>query len=377
MVASIPPASPARHRLLGLDALRGIAALSVLLYHYTTRFDQKHGHGEPLPFSFESGFLGVNLFFAISGFVIFMTLDRVRVPADFVVSRFSRLFPAFWAAIALTFTIEWLAQPLAQPIAPGQALLNVFMLHGYFGVPSVDGVYWTLQVELFFYLGMFLLWLGGALRQPFWAISAWLLASWGTWLAPMLLGRPLPHALSEALLLSHFPYFALGIAVYLGLAREVRQPRSAAVLAVLALLSVLLAEGLVRAGWALLFGIALIAGLYAGRRPRAWLRPLVWLGAISYPLYLLHQDIGYVVLQWLQAEQVGLLARIGLTTAVAIGLAALVHYAVENPAMRWLRRGLRPNSDRMPAPRRHWLVGTAGLAGALVVGSVAISRLAA
>jgi peptidoglycan/LPS O-acetylase OafA/YrhL len=51
------------------------------------------------------GYLGVNLFFVISGFVIFMTLDRTLVPLDFVISRTSRLFPAYWAAIIITMVI--------------------------------------------------------------------------------------------------------------------------------------------------------------------------------------------------------------------------------------------------------------------------------
>lgn len=372
-----PPAAAAGHRLQGLDALRGIAALSVLAFHYTARFEEKHGHAAALPWSFDNGFLGVNLFFAISGFVIFMTLDRVRAPADFVISRFSRLFPAFWAAIALTWGIEWLAAPLAEPLAPGTALLNAAMVHGYFGVPSVDGVYWTLQVELFFYLGMFLLWLAGWLRQPLWPIVGWLLLSWTGWALPLLLGRELPYALGELLLVAHFPYFALGIAVYLGLGREQRQPRQALLLGALALVSVGLSDGALRMLWALGFAAALIGGLQLGTRNPRWLAPLVWLGAISYPLYLLHQDIGYVALQWLQGAGVGVLASLLLTTAAVLALAALVHYAVEDPAMRWLRRRLRALSSAATnaAPRRRWLWLTAALAAGLLVGSVAAARL--
>ncbi len=374
LVASAGAASAAHNRLLGVDALRGVAALSVLLFHYTTRFEEKHGHAGDLPWSFENGFLGVNLFFAISGFVIFMTLDRVRAPRDFVVSRFSRLFPAFWAAIALTWSIEWWAAPMAEPLPAATALLNGAMLHGYFGVPSVDGVYWTLQVELFFYLGMFLLWLGGALRRPFWPIAIWLLASWAAWLAP-LLGRGVPYALSEALLLTHFPYFALGIAVYLGLGRAQREPRQALLLGALAVASVGLADGAWRMLWALGFTAALIAGLLLGSRRPHWLAPFAWLGAISYPLYLLHQDIGYVALQWLQGAGIGVWPSLLLTAALVMALAALVHYAVEDPAMRWLRRRLRPAANARPAPVRRWLFGTAGLACGLVLAGVIVPRL--
>ena len=86
-----------------LDALRGIAAFSVVLFHYTARYDSIYGHSNRLLFKFNYGHLGVNLFFIISGFVIFMTLDRTKSVIDFVVARFSRLYPAYWTALALTF----------------------------------------------------------------------------------------------------------------------------------------------------------------------------------------------------------------------------------------------------------------------------------
>lgn len=375
MSSSDSAPSSAASRLLGIDALRGLAAIAVLLFHYTTRFDQKHGHAVELPFSVDSGFLGVQLFFAISGFVIFMTLDRLRAPAEFLGSRFSRLFPAFWAAVLLTAAAEWLAQPLAEPVAPIHALLNLSMLHGYFGVPSVDGVYWTLQVELFFYLVMFLLWLAGALQRPLWAVGGWLALCAASAALPALLGRGLPHALQEALLLSHFPHFAIGIAVYLGLYRDARQPWAALAIAALALAVIAQVDGGGRALWSLLFGLLLVLGLRSGGNAPRWLAPLIWLGSISYPLYLLHQDIGYIALQWLQAQGVVGLASVALATALALALAALVHRLVEEPALQALRRRLRPLSLRLPAQRQRWLWSTSLLIGALVLASVALQRL--
>lgn len=73
-------------RLQGLDALRGLAALAVVLFHYTARFDELFATTPQSSLSFPNGHYGVDLFFIISGFVIFMTLQRMRRPADFLVS---------------------------------------------------------------------------------------------------------------------------------------------------------------------------------------------------------------------------------------------------------------------------------------------------
>jgi peptidoglycan/LPS O-acetylase OafA/YrhL len=80
-------------RLLELDVFRGLAALAVVLFHYTTVYERTYDHHDEMLFDFSLGHYGVQLFFIISGFVIFMTLNRTKSALDFVVSRFSRLYP--------------------------------------------------------------------------------------------------------------------------------------------------------------------------------------------------------------------------------------------------------------------------------------------
>jgi peptidoglycan/LPS O-acetylase OafA/YrhL len=90
-------------RLLELDGLRGLAALSVVLYHYTYMYNQFFGHRTKPLATFSRGMFGVDLFFIISGFVILMTVSRADNVLDFVVSRLSRIYPVYWVAIAFTF----------------------------------------------------------------------------------------------------------------------------------------------------------------------------------------------------------------------------------------------------------------------------------
>ena len=75
-------------RLHSLDALRGLAALGVVAYHY---LDQPAYYG----------LLGVELFFIISGFVILMTLERVPSLLQFAIGRAARLYPAYWFSVAV------------------------------------------------------------------------------------------------------------------------------------------------------------------------------------------------------------------------------------------------------------------------------------
>ena len=329
-------------RLAELDALRGLAAMSVVLFHYTTRITQLYGEPFTPTLTFPRGDLGVHLFFIISGFVIFMTLDHTRSAADFVVGRFSRLFPTYWAAIALTFCLTAALGLPGRSVSALQALANAPMLHGLLGIPHVDGVYWTLEVELLFYLLM----LGGfaATRRSRSGVSGLCLVllavQWRT-----AHGLDLPPLLQRLLILDQLAWFTLGIGVYLcthpvGSANRLQ----ASGLTAGGLLTLWAAGGASRA--ALAAGLAtLVWAAVSGRLKWLSSSVLVWLGAVSYPLYLVHQNVGYSLLllagRWHLDRDLSVL----VTVALCLALAAVLSRAVERPAMAAIRRRRRQHQD--------------------------------
>ncbi|WP_340202389.1 acyltransferase family protein [Ascidiimonas sp. W6] len=145
----------ARHRLYHIDLLRFIAALYVVFYHYGFRGFAKDDMSvvqyEPLESFSKYGYLGVDLFFIISGFVILMSAKKSNI-VDFCISRFSRLYPAYWVGIALTTFIVVFFGGERFSVTPSQVAFNITMLNGFFEIPYVDGVYWSLLVELKFYI---------------------------------------------------------------------------------------------------------------------------------------------------------------------------------------------------------------------------------
>jgi len=333
-----------QRRLAQVDALRGIAAVAVMAFHYTTRYDELYGFGRPLPFYVPWGYLGVNLFFVISGFVIFMTLDRTRRGMDFVVSRASRLYPAYWAAILITWVVtNAIGLPGKEPTWQ-VAVLNIPMFQQLFGVPLVDGVYWTLGVELLFYALAFLLYLSGRLDHVLWALAGLLLARLGYWAFAAFAHIDLPWRLRYWLVLDYIAYFSLGIAVYRLVHR--RGARAAnAFLVVLAIAVVAVTESL---------PIAAVAGgcflmVLAAAQGRLTVLSnafLVYLGTISYSLYLLHENIGWALLRQLGLRGVEPVLAIACTTVMAVALATLVSRSIEYPAMRWIRRRYRAGRDQ-------------------------------
>ena len=140
--------------LYELDLLRFLAAIAVVFFHYTflNSINSELTPTYPsLEGIFKYGYLGVELFFMISGFVILLTAMK-KTAFQFTISRIKRLYPAFWVALIIT-TLAILFFSIDQKTTVGlkEFLFNFTMVPEYLGSVNIDPVYWTLQVEIKFY----------------------------------------------------------------------------------------------------------------------------------------------------------------------------------------------------------------------------------
>jgi len=317
----------------------------VLLYHYTTRFSELFPHAIPIPFSFPAGEFGVELFFVISGFVITMTLDRSKSAADFLVARFSRLYPAYWTAVLVTSGVLVVAAgPFGVPSA-NQVGFNLTMAQEFFHVPSVDGVYWTLEVELLFYALALALFTTGFLRRLEKPLFAWLLLAalfasplWESYVEAM----PFSGALARLLILQFAPFFALGILFHRIYRKEGTRAWNYGLIAfalAIVVASAPLAMALITLGGCLAFSKLARGGGIGILRSR----PLIFLGTISYSLYLVHQKIGHTVMAKMMDDGLAPVGAILAATLVSLGLATALTFLVERPALNAIRDWYRKN----------------------------------
>lgn len=328
-------------RLHELDALRGLGALCVLVFHYSTRFHELFPQAAHVPFSFPGGNYRVLLFFTISGFAIFFTLERIRTVSDFIVNRIARLYPAYLAAMLLTLTVEYLDHATRLLVGPVAILANLTMLQGFAFLPEVDGAYWTLTVEIAFYFCAIAMWKFVGLRRLEPALAAWLALRWLWWLWP-----DMPERFIMLLALRYAPFFIIGMLAY-RLWSNQRTERQQAPYAALAMLSLATIDT-----WDVaVMGGVLIATfllLIHGRLRFLAVRPLLWMGGISYSFYLIHQHVGFVVM--LELARAGYSPWIGFAAAflVALALGTAINRMVERPAgeaiLAWWkrRRATRP-----------------------------------
>jgi len=351
----------ARPRYENIDALRGVAALLVIARHCSDLMCSipaaRHTGAVLCRISedVDLGRVGVVAFFAISGFVIYPTIRGTpwQGTRSFLIRRFFRIYPAYWLSMVLGYFVLWLA--LDRSLGVGQMVANASMLPSLFGAPYIMGQYWTLEVEIVFYVLIVALFLSRMIRSPLVLVAMivacialqvlvtlrWISADgdpqWriiGVNLATMFWG-----ALLRQWHDAPSPRVALGPLTL----RLVTLVASTTTLFVASLISAMVRHLNPETLPSLMahlvgLGMFLLTVLFVRRVPR----PMAWLGTISYSIYLLHPVVMYPL--WSAANGGGGLARLGiaplmaLTMTCAIAAAALSYYAVEKPAIALGRR---------------------------------------
>ena len=348
---SAPPKIKSSQRIAELDALRGLAALCVMFYHFTTRFDQMFGRSVPTSVSVPWGDAGVSLFFMLSGYVIFMTLERTRTIGEFVIGRFSRLYPAFWTSLLMTFLVVRAFGLPGQEVTGKELALNFTMMPRLFRAQMVDGVYWSLEFELWFYGAMIVLYSLGAFRHIVKVLTVWLLLAvvsngfvlYGdeASLACRLMGK-----VKALMSLQYIHLFAVGMVFYDVHRTGKWTSGHRLVMALCAFIVFWISSP----GAACII-VGLAAALYlatTGRLPWLNARPLLWFGLISYPLYLVHQNIGYVFLRWFDTSGWNPDLAVIIASVGSVGMAAAVTYSVERPVMRHIRDLMKRGRSDQP-----------------------------
>jgi peptidoglycan/LPS O-acetylase OafA/YrhL len=340
-------------RLLPLDVFRALAILGVLVYHYLARFAPPvyardiYGYRHHYPHWLDVGALGVQFFFIISGFVIFMTLEKCRDPFDFWFRRFARIYPAFVVATFLTFTLVNAFGPVDFHSTWRDAFIGLtFLAKDIPGTVFVEPAYWSLAVEVKFYLLIGLIY---AVSRGRFALGWSMLV--GAGLVTYLIGEnPRLHVFrwlaNHVLLIECLPNFTAGIAFYKLWKGERRGWQAFALLAAINYLVV--APG---RGW--LVHSAEVAMMLAfasfALRKLEWLtfRPLVFVGGISYSLYLVHEYIGVSLIAILEhrlhlPDLLAALLAVFTSGALAYAMTRIIEGPAKNALLSrgsaWLRR---------------------------------------
>ncbi len=351
-----------------IDGLRAIAVSAVVIHH-------------AFPALFPGGFIGVDIFFVISGYLISsIILDKLAVSrfsfADFYARRVKRIFPALFLVLVFTLVCGWFLLVPQQYMAVGKhALAGSFFVSnfafwqeaGYFDATAVEKPLlhlWSLAIEEQFYMFWpLVLVVLHRLGQPkrLWIVGLLLLSlAFNLWLVRQDLNAAFYHPLGRfwemmmgALVAASRP--APGSAEPASTARA-QWFSSIGIALLLAVMVALHPERRFPGGWA--FGGTLATALLIAAGPQGWFNryvlaspPMVWIGLISYPLYLWH----WPLLAYPHVDGGG--APPALHQAGWVALAVL---------LSWLTYRLVETPIRF-GPWRKWRFTTAALCAAVAV----------
>jgi len=294
-------------RYANVDGLRAIAALGVMIEHLFGDLIRQtpptvgpmNAVADSVVQSLSLGRFGVALFFLISGFVVPFSIGGERPLGHFAISRLFRLYPAFWLALAVLATMAWLAGE--QP-SMATVLANMTMAPTLFSQPWLSPIYWTLFIELVFYVLVALLFSVGRLRNVG-VLSVLSLALVAATVLPVQLRTHGIANLPVQYLGMHLSFLFLGLLLRLWLVERVQSARM-----------------------------------------------LARIGLISYSMYLFHGSVNVVVYRLLPLTgQINDVAVMLICVALTLMLSLLVYRMVERPMimlgrMIVLWRGVRSRS---------------------------------
>lgn len=330
--ASAPPQTCVRSDRLGaLDALRGVAIVLVVMGHYLPG-RLVTGWMEAVLKPFAVG--GVILFFLLSGFLIERNLARRGDPVVYVLRRAFRILPAYWVAIAVLLLVHRGLLGDTSFGAPRDVLSNLLLIADFTRAPLVSAVFWTLLIEVKFYLLAPLI---VRLGRP--AIMA------APYVLMALNGAVLARRGEASALLTYIVFCCAGMSFSLWLRGEI-SALSLIVLTVACAGSVALFSPYYKLGLAI-FAVVSAAALATALRHDLTAAPLAFIGAVSYSWYLYHAGIGYPLMDALQGPSAGLpaIAAIAAAVLVTLTLAWLSYRIVERTGIE-LGRRLEPGATR-------------------------------
>lgn len=330
----------------GIDYIRACMAILIMLYHYTTRYGEMVGNIQPYSFRISNGgTVGVAVFFIISAmFVLKKSYETNFNLLQFMKRKFLRLYPAYFVCMTITFIALTVFPVEGLTVGFKSYLLNLTLIQRFIGAAAVDGAHWYIAFLLVFYfwIGMFCL-LKLQYKKSIYIV--WLFLStvfsstfWSNIGVPNIinLNSKIEALLNIVFLGQYSSYVIIGVMLFL-VANHLGKKSSCIAIMVVCFIRNIFFIGLVNTF--IIFALfLLVIVFYTDTIKIGKIGLLEFLASISYPLYLIHQNVGYLIINRL--EQHGFLSELYLVVpiAVSIAIAAVVTYGVEKPIQKWIKR---------------------------------------
>jgi peptidoglycan/LPS O-acetylase OafA/YrhL len=364
-LSTVPRTGPGR--VAAIDGLRGIAALLVVFFHLHEAISRSTAGWlwSPLDWIAKNGFLGVDIFFVISGYVIALSVSKgAPTPSyfgRFILRRSIRLDPPYWSAILLELlllhaTLTFFPDIAVKLPSTPQLLSHLVYAQELLGYGSVVPVFWTLCYEIQFYAFFVGLVVLGAMLPTRMRTAGWTVGFWAALFILSLWTRYWrPDGLPNGLAIDRWFQFFIGVLTYRAVMGSGRVSVLVGAWIALAVAVALAGAPLVQLLAILVSMVLVLAGKDRRVSTTLSIRPLRFLGAISYSLYLYHSSVGWRFVSLVQRFAPGpwhppfAIAVYVVGILGSIGFAALLWLLIERPCLKLCQRIRLPLRAAAPA----------------------------
>lgn len=295
---------------LQIEGFRGILCLWIILFHYTTRYDQLFGHRASYPFNFDNGGeCGVAAFLIITGFFIAASLGRISGEnfinkANWIGKKMTRLYPTYWCSLTLTF-ISLSLWPLHN-IEVGWKEYIVNMLFIYHpGVDFIDAAHWYVSAIFIGYcyfsiINMFPI----NKRNTFIGVTMFLLFAIWIYCENEFIYYEFIKKIQSVLYLKYISFMIVGYLWFNFQKRFVRNLKIFILFFLVCLVSIIMF-----ANWRIFIIVIISCLLLSGVTIKMKVVTVIFcnaivqrLGFVSYSWYLIHQRIGYQIINAIEIK---------------------------------------------------------------------------
>lgn len=352
-----------QERMSHIDGHRGLAILLVVLYHAYSRWGGLIKYDSAISNFpvFKFGMAGVWLFFMISGFVILMTLEKTKSATEFLKKRWLRLFPAMFLCSTLIFVTAPLLPhrpaglPSSVDFLPGILFTEPSWLNHLFKLSSesLEGAFWSLYVEVRFYiLSAFLYFHLNPKRYPSTLASIFILTMLVRSTDKISDWQEIEHASSllKSMGFTFYGWFAAGAYLY-----QFKKTGNTANAWKASLMAALSSASQITTSVHHVIACLAVSMLFIGSEFSAIARRLLsnrilkWMGLISYPLYLIHENA--MISLTISLESAAPSTPQILLPLAPIAILSLLSYLIAKHAEPWIRKLLGNWLDISNHPR--------------------------
>ncbi|MDE6396254.1 MAG: acyltransferase [Muribaculaceae bacterium] len=322
-----------------LDIIRGLSAILIVLFHYTFAYNERPSstglYETDWGWSVWWGYAAVTTFFMMSGFLAGPSLENGKTtPGRFIKKKALRFYPVYWVAMTVT-TIVLACFYREEAISLTQYAANLTMVSQLFRVPFVDGVYWSMQCELVFCLICAGLMLIKRPRNLSRVLFIWVILAIGLSFTVDMKATRLFRIIT---ICSYCHDFIAGIVLQRA-SRNSRLSQGEAWLLILCLLNSVVWHGFLTPSTiffvittALLFFLRKIDSVIPSSN--RGIAVIIWVASISYPLYLVHEMVGFTIIRHLLSNGITHPVSILIPIAAALVLAWMIHAVVEKKLLK-------------------------------------------